>query len=113
LRRQAHEIFWRFVYDGGAASAGRCGVGCDVLRGGSWINNNDNARAVSRNINNHPSDRNNNIGFRVSCAGRPTSLRPLLWNCTRVHFELRFFHQKTAAFSIAGRARFASRDEEI
>jgi hypothetical protein len=37
------------------------------LRGGSWINNQDNARADNRN-NNHPNNRNNNIGFRVVCA---------------------------------------------
>jgi hypothetical protein len=37
-----------------------------VLRGGSWINNNDNARASYRN-NNAPDNRNNNIGFRVCC----------------------------------------------
>lgn len=35
-----------------------------VLRGGAWNNNQDNARAASRNRNN-PNNRNNNIGFRV------------------------------------------------
>ena len=35
------------------------------LRGGSWINNQNNARAVYRN-NNNPDNRNNNIGFRVA-----------------------------------------------
>jgi hypothetical protein len=35
-----------------------------VVRGGSWNNNQDNARAAYRNRN-HPSNRNNNIGFRV------------------------------------------------
>jgi len=35
-----------------------------VLRGGSWNNNQENARAEYRN-NNHPDNRNNNIGFRV------------------------------------------------
>lgn len=35
-----------------------------VLRGGSWNNNPDNARASNRNRN-HPDERNNNIGFRV------------------------------------------------
>jgi len=34
------------------------------LRGGSWNNNEDNARVAIRN-NNHPNNRNNNIGFRV------------------------------------------------
>ena len=54
------------------------------LRGGSWINNRDNARAAYRN-NNNPNNRNNNNGFRlvVRCPttysfpfeGRPPSLR--------------------------------------
>jgi hypothetical protein len=35
-----------------------------VLRGGSWNNNQNNARCANRN-NNHPDNRNNNIGFRV------------------------------------------------
>jgi hypothetical protein len=34
------------------------------LRGGSWNNNEDDARVSIRN-NNHPNNRNNNIGFRV------------------------------------------------
>ncbi|MCP4468086.1 MAG: SUMF1/EgtB/PvdO family nonheme iron enzyme [Halieaceae bacterium] len=47
-------------------------VGCTgdeprVLRGGSWNNNPDNARASNRNRNN-PDNRNNNIGFRVVCS---------------------------------------------
>ncbi len=44
-----------------------------VLRGGSWFFSFDFARAVSRYIFIHPSDRNYFIGFRVSCAGRPPS----------------------------------------
>ena len=35
-----------------------------VLRGGSWINNPDNARASNRNRN-RPDNRNHNNGFRV------------------------------------------------
>ncbi|MCP4934077.1 MAG: hypothetical protein GY927_07680 [bacterium] len=35
-----------------------------MLRGGSWINNTDNARVDNRNRNN-PDNRNNNWGFRV------------------------------------------------
>jgi hypothetical protein len=35
-----------------------------VLRGGSWNNNQDNARSAIRNRNN-PNNRNNNNGFRV------------------------------------------------
>jgi len=34
-------------------------------RGGSWNNNENNARVSIRN-NNHPNNRNNNIGFRVA-----------------------------------------------
>jgi hypothetical protein len=34
------------------------------VRGGSWNNNQNNARAAYRN-NNHPANRNNNNGFRV------------------------------------------------
>jgi len=46
-----------------------------VLRGGSWINNPDNARAAIRNRND-PDNRNNNIGFRVVCsAHKPPILR--------------------------------------
>jgi hypothetical protein len=41
-----------------------------VLRGGSWNNNQNNARAAYRN-NGHPNNRNNNNGFRL--ARRSTS----------------------------------------
>jgi hypothetical protein len=37
-----------------------------VVRGGSWNNNPANVRSAARN-NNHPDNRNNNIGFRVLC----------------------------------------------
>jgi len=37
-----------------------------VLRGGSWNNNASNCRSAYRNRND-PSNRNNNIGFRVAC----------------------------------------------
>jgi len=36
-----------------------------VLRGGSWNNNQRNARAANRN-HNDPSNANNNIGFRCA-----------------------------------------------
>jgi hypothetical protein len=36
-----------------------------VLRGGSWNNNPDNARAANRNRNN-TGNRNNNVGFRLA-----------------------------------------------
>ena len=37
-----------------------------VLRGGSWNNNQDNARSANRNRNN-PDFRFNYVGFRVVC----------------------------------------------
>ena len=40
-----------------------------VLRGGSWNNNARNVRAATRNAND-PSNRNNNVGFRLSRAQR-------------------------------------------
>jgi len=45
------------------------GVWSQGLRGGSWNNNEDNARVTIRN-NNHPNNRNNNIGFRVALLHR-------------------------------------------
>jgi len=53
------------------------GFAATRLRGGSWANDHINARAVYRN-NNHPADRNNNIGFRVVVVLRPTP--PSLFN---------------------------------
>ena len=47
-----------------------------VVRGGSWNNNQNNARASYRN-NNNPNNRNNNIGFRV--VGVVHSPPSLLW----------------------------------
>jgi hypothetical protein len=43
-----------------------------VLRGGSWNNNQDNARCVERNRNN-PNNSNNNIGFRLVSHDFPLS----------------------------------------
>jgi hypothetical protein len=42
-----------------------------VVRGGSWNNNQNNARAAFRN-HNHPDNRNNNNGFRVVGVRRST-----------------------------------------
>jgi hypothetical protein len=44
------------------------------VRGGSWNNNQDNARAAYRN-HNTPDNRNNNLGFRVVCSSH--IVRPL------------------------------------
>ena len=46
-----------------------------VLRGGSWINNPNNAAAVNRN-NNNPNNRNNNNGFRVVLGVASIFFRP-------------------------------------
>jgi formylglycine-generating enzyme required for sulfatase activity len=43
---------------------GKSGRRLKGLRGGSWNNNENNARVSIRN-NDHPDNRNNNIGFRV------------------------------------------------
>jgi formylglycine-generating enzyme required for sulfatase activity len=45
---------------------GRPGSEWRVVRGGSWNNDQDNARVSYRN-NRHPNDRNDNNGFRVVC----------------------------------------------
>src|SRR5262245_49094584 len=66
-------LVWRMIR--GARQL--AGFAVTHLRGGSWINNNDNARAVYRN-NNAPGNRNNNIGFRVVVV-RPTLFVPLQW----------------------------------
>jgi formylglycine-generating enzyme required for sulfatase activity len=42
--------------------------GARVLRGGSWNNNQNNARCAARNTNN-PNNSNNNIGFRLASHG--------------------------------------------
>lgn len=42
----------------------------DILRGGSWNNNENNLRSSNRN-NNNPDNTNNNIGFR--CASAPST----------------------------------------
>jgi len=44
---------------------GTSGQGLKSLRGGSWNNNENNARVSIRN-NNNPHNRNNNIGFRAA-----------------------------------------------
>jgi hypothetical protein len=47
----------------------------DVLRGGSWNNNVENASALARN-DNWNNNRNDNIGFRVVAAPASTFFRP-------------------------------------
>ena len=46
-----------------------------MVRGGSWNNNQDNARAAYRN-NNTPDNRNTNIGFRVLLSSHIHHPRP-------------------------------------
>ncbi len=50
--------------------------GTDVLRGGGWNNNSNNARAANRD-NNAPNNRNDNNGFRVAVVSAHVRL-PLL-----------------------------------
>ncbi|MEM9388377.1 MAG: hypothetical protein AAGA68_25225 [Pseudomonadota bacterium] len=57
-----------------------------MLRGGSWINNPDNARASDRNRNN-PNIRNNNVGFRLCCVSH-VAPRPRMPACP-VHYGRR------------------------
>ncbi|MEM7406412.1 MAG: SUMF1/EgtB/PvdO family nonheme iron enzyme [Pseudomonadota bacterium] len=45
------------------------------MRGGSWVNNPENARADNRN-NNNPDNRNNNVGFRVLSSSHMFLTRP-------------------------------------
>ncbi|MCP4467210.1 MAG: SUMF1/EgtB/PvdO family nonheme iron enzyme [Halieaceae bacterium] len=54
-----------------------------AVRGGSWINNPDNARADNRNRNN-PDNRNNNLGFRVLSASHIPMTRFRNWLPTKV-----------------------------
>jgi len=58
------------------------------LRGGSWNNNADNARAAYRN-NNNPDNRNDNNGFRVVVVVRPTTHLLLLEEWVRPLFPRR------------------------
>ena len=63
------------------------GGGCArVLRGGSFNNDPDNLRCSNRN-NTDPDNRNNNIGFRVVCAG--VSARKVLARNARWMGEMR------------------------
>jgi len=58
-----------------------------VVRGGSWNNNQANARAAYRN-NNAPDNRNNNVGFRLACASHTFDLlrwRGVKTRCERAH----------------------------
>ncbi|MCE7937577.1 hypothetical protein DCC79_03780 [bacterium] len=81
-----------------------------VLRGGSWNNNQHNARSAARN-NNHPHNRNNNIGFRV-CGSSHTSF-PLPGRGPAVRTRCEHAHRSGtgAASGIACRLRFAGRGE--
>ncbi|MEI7938577.1 MAG: hypothetical protein WCK27_17980 [Verrucomicrobiota bacterium] len=49
-----------------------------MIRGGSWNNNGRNCRSANRN-NNNPSNRNNNIGFRVVLAPAQPLRRRAYW----------------------------------
>ena len=58
--------------------SGSVGLHRRVLRGGSWIDNNEiNLRSSNRN-NNTPTNRNNNIGFRCVVEAGKASM-PIDW----------------------------------
>jgi len=70
-----------------AASRARTGQPLQVVRGGSWNNNAINARVANRN-NNNPSNRNNNIGFRLALSsGDSAGERNRTGACARVKPE--------------------------
>jgi formylglycine-generating enzyme required for sulfatase activity len=50
-----------------------------VLRGGCWNNSGENCRSAYRN-DNHPSNRNNNLGFRVVLAPSSIPASDDAWN---------------------------------
>jgi formylglycine-generating enzyme required for sulfatase activity len=72
---QVHGNVWEWCQDNwhpnyqGAPQDGSVWAGGDatyrVLRGGSWNNTPDNLRSSNRN-NNQPTNRNNNVGFRLA-----------------------------------------------
>ena len=88
-------LFWNarsaienFEFRRGWSSTGSgLGGGCArVLRGGSFNNDPDNLRCSNRN-NNHPDNRNNNVGFRVVCVA--ASARKVLARNARRMGEMR------------------------
>jgi formylglycine-generating enzyme required for sulfatase activity/energy-coupling factor transporter ATP-binding protein EcfA2 len=81
-----------------------------VLRGGSWNNNQDNARSANRNRNN-PNNRNNNVGFRVLCASHIFPVLPGR-GAIRCRAGGRYPTRIAAASGIVRRPRFAGRGEE-
>jgi len=92
-------------------NAGPCPVGWPgtwrrVLRGGSWNNNQVNARCSYRN-NNHPNNRNNNVGFRLSCESH-ISFYLLGWVLPIGVYRDHTVH----IISIVYRLQFVNRDEE-
>ncbi|MES9902608.1 MAG: SUMF1/EgtB/PvdO family nonheme iron enzyme [Sedimenticola sp.] len=80
-----------------------------VVRGGSWINNSDNARASIRNNNNEPDNRNNNLGFRLSCLSHIDPV--LLWRWVRSTRVVISLEALTTSGTVC-RSRFADRGEE-
>ncbi|MCB9436500.1 MAG: hypothetical protein H6673_05825 [Anaerolineales bacterium] len=77
-----------------------------MVRGGSWNNNQDNARAAVRN-NNNPNNRNNNRGFRV-VASAHVRLRLLRRPVAYGRWAVRAApHHRVTASNRASRLRFA------
>jgi len=82
-----------------------------VVRGGSWNNDQANARAAYRN-DNAPDNRNNNIGFRLACSSH--TFVPLRWRgVTPVASTPTGAAGRGAASGIGRRPRFAARGEGL
>ena len=80
------------------------------MRGGSWNNNQDNARSANRNRNN-PNNRNDNIGFRVLCSSHIFLVPPGHGVCGRRAGGSGPV-RTGAASGVVRRPRFAGRGEE-
>jgi hypothetical protein len=84
-----------------------------VVRGGSWNNNQDNARAAYRN-HNTPDNRNNNLGFRVVCSSHivhPLQRRRPVLLPTGLQRVVRHLFTAQTTSGIDRRLRFAIRGE--
>ena len=66
--RPARTVFKPYPYDKNDGREDTEGEdGRRVVRGGSWGNDQDVARAACRD-NDHPDDRNDDLGFRLCCS---------------------------------------------
>jgi hypothetical protein len=83
-----------------------------VVRGGSWNNNQQNARAAYRN-NNAPDNRNNNLGVRLACSSHifrpPATAQAWLTGLLPACCERSHPSGTGSASGIGCRPRFAAR----